>query len=651
MHIFLDRISQMIRTTVWHTISFCFITFSLSLYPMGPGIPGLENLSPEEMQQLEQELQAAAQQIDAYVNSLSPEEQAEFQRAVAEVEQMMSSMSEEELGQFFEQIMAAEMEQAQMQGMQAPMQPQQPVTFEQKPAPVISKIPLTTAEEKALALLTSLIERTDELLIKTDNIPDMSLRFNKWASQNKLSGTAAATTWEQQKNNIIELRQQVSDLKKTDLKTGKYLFLEAFIKNSALYTQLEQLNTQLQTHEPRIVVSSFGIEKLSDAAKNALQAALSAYGATLQSSKTDIKKLFEEIGPELAKIKEEEKKITEKAQAESAKGRAVTPGRTAGTQSMGDMYGYGRGGRGDDYDFGGGYPYGDYGPSRGQYRPEAEKTQAQKGKDGKGGKTPKAGGKGKEETDKDKEKDGKDKKDKGDKAAKQVGDKKEPAQEAPVACPVDGGEKLNGKLQLIESNYRYIAELLADARNKNILDFNDLMQKEPNTELVLSILPSIERRLKRLNELVTEYTKQANSELKDNKNRYNEVMNKVAHLHAEQSELQLFGESLKQIVDTLKADGVLETINPNARYAYLKDSSHEIKATDAAQSEKPTIIDLTKVKKDFPESSLSSLNDIYAEFEKLNKAIPAATAPKKADTPKPGVSRTTALPVVTPKTR
>ncbi len=597
------------------------------LHSMG-GMPGLENLSPEEMQMLEQELQAAAQQIDAYVGSLSPEEQAEFQNAVAEVEQMMSSMSEEELGQFFEQIMAAEMEQAQLQGAQ-PMPIQQPaVTFEQKPTAVASKVILTSAEEKALALLTSLIDSTDKLLLKTDNIPEISRMFEQWTKKNKITATNTNTTWQQQKNNIIELRQHISDLKKTDLKTGKYLFIEAFTKNSILYNQLELLSKQLEINEPRVVVSNFGIEKLSDDAKTALQACLSAYDASLQTTKADIKKLFEEIGPELTKIKEEEKKVTEKAQTEAAKGRTVTPGRTAGSAAgMGDYYGGGRGGYDDyGYDRGGygkDYGYGDYGrPSQGGLD-----TKAPKDKDG--GRKPQKGGSGKGEDKKDdkfknkKDKDkGKDKKD----AKPSDADKKKATTEL-VACPADGGEQLNGKYELIASNYRYLEQLLQE--NSSALDLGKLLKEQQvDPQYALYLFPTIERRLKRLNELVKEYTDMA-SKTKDIAQK-NAALEKLAALDKQQTLLKLFSANLELIVATLqdaeKADDVIRAMPADVRYAYFKNSLKLSNSEEKEALKAPS--DITK--KEFAQTSVVSLIDIAQELSKLAKAMPEKK-PEKPD--------------------
>lgn len=629
MHILFTRLFNTMRVIYFLLICFLGTGFA-QLYPMG-AIPGLENLSPEEMQMLEQELQAAAQQIDAYVNSLSPEEQAEFQRAVSEVEQMMSTMSEEELGQFFEQIIAAEMEQQQQGLQQIPPQTQpQPAALEHKAAPIVSKAPLTTAEEKALALLTSLIDYTDDFLVKTDNILDMERRFSNWASQNKLSGVGAGITWEKQKDSIIDLRQHISDLKKTDLKTGKYLFIDAFIKNTALYNQLEQLNKQLETYEPRIIVSSFGIEKLSDAAKEALKQSLSAYGASLQATKADIKKLFEEIGPELAKIKEEEKKLTEKAQAESAKGRQVTPGRTAGAQPMGDYYGGGRGGRDEygSYPYGGDYGYGDYGsPSKAEAKPETGKKE----KGGGGGK-----GKGKKEdkkeTDEEKKKrEEEERKKKEEEEAKKAGKgKRAPGAKADriptseiLACPADGGEQLNGKYELIAQNYRYIAQLLAEYPEAAKFQF---LSKKPDPQLAVYLLPGIERRLKRLNELVKEYLDQIKKT--KNKDQADAALDKILELHQEQEALIAMGtnlgELLKQFSDEENGNNALQKLNPDARYVYFKDTAHDkqvIKATDP--NAKDQQIDLTAIKTQYPEKNLASLRDIYNEWAKLNNTLAA----------------------------
>lgn len=608
MHMIVNRVISSIKIA-FYGVLVCSMLCVPHAYSMA--FPGMENLSPEEMQQLEQELQAAAQQIDAYVNSLSPEEQAEFQRAVQEVEEMMNSMSPEELEQFFEQIIAQEMEQAQMQQGIQPITTQAPITLEPKATPIVSNIPLTSAEQKALTILTSLIDSTDKILNKANNILDIESRFKNWANNNKLSGVGPMTTWQQQQDVLNEFRVQISDLKKTDLKTGKYLFIEQLIKNNALYSQLEQLSKELEIQEARIVVSK--IEKLSDTSKEALRSALNAYGSTLQSAKNDIKKLFEEIAPELAKIKEEEKKTTEKAQAEAGKTRQVTPGRTAGSADRGGYYGGGRGSY-DDYGYDGGrsgrdYGYGDYG----RQQPGAEKT----GKQPEKGKQPKPSGKGASKEDSKFEKDKKGK----DKDKKQGGDKagKTATSEKIVACPVDGGEQLNGKLELIASNYRYIAQLMSE--NKAAFDFETLLKSTTvNPQYALYLFPTIERRLKRLNELIGEYKKQAEA-VKD-VTQQNAALEKLVELHGKQEMVNTFFGDLEKTLAQLKtddADMFIREINADARYAYFKDAL-TLKKPD---EQTPLKSASEKTKQELKLESLSSLSDIFAEWQKLQTSMPS----------------------------
>ncbi len=619
MHIFLNSLLSTLNTTIF-SIFLCAVFFTPPISAMG-AMPGLENLSPEDMQLLEQTIQEEAQKMEAYVNSLSPQEREEFQKAVQEVETMMSSMNEEELSQFFEQIIAAEMEQAQLQGIQPLPLQQPPVTFEQKPVPVVSKVPLTSAEEKALALLTSLIDTTDKLLVKTDNIPEIQRMFEQWAKKNKISGASPETRWPQQKNNIIELRQHASDLKKTDLKTGKYLFIEAFIKNTSLYSQLETLVKQLETNEPRVVVSNFGIEKLSDSAKLALQTCLSAYGASLQSSKTDIKKLFDEIGPELAKIKEEEKKITEKAQADASKTRQVLPGRTAGADK-----GFG------GYYAGGNNGYDNYDHDRSRYVPDSgyginAKPGTQTDNKDQNKKTP-GSGKGKNS---DKEAQFKDKKAASKETEKKDAKLAKDAQkvDALVSCPADGGEQLNGKYELIASNYRYITELLKE--NSGALEFNKLtMTEKVDPQYALYVFPTVERRLKRLNELVNEYIKQAQAS-KDMEQK-NAALEKLVTLHSSQERLNELTEKLEVLLaplsdssDSTKADAYIREMNPNVRYAYFKDSLQLKSPFKDEKLKNPS----EAIKKQLPETGLVSLSDILAQLKKLNAAMPQKVSSKK----------------------
>src|SRR5918996_900727 len=322
----LERFCHFITKNIMVYILGITCIISSFLYPMGMGqFPGMPNLTPEEMQALEQELAQAAQAIEQHVNSLSPEEQAEFHRAVNELEQMMSTMSEEELNQFFESVIAQELSNAQEVPPTTPAAvPGAPIA-PKEPQAVVLEQKFTTEQQKALNILTSLVELTDSFMVKMQNVPDIEPKFLLWLGQGKLANVDRALDWNLFKKTIEIFKKDISDMRKIDNKTKKYLFLDALTKNDILYRELTNLESQLKAYEPRVQVVSFGIERLSSDTKNAIQKIISSFGHAVQSTSEGIKKLFETYEPEAQKIREEEKKQLEKAKAEMAQQRRPTP--------------------------------------------------------------------------------------------------------------------------------------------------------------------------------------------------------------------------------------------------------------------------------------------------------------------------------------
>src|SRR5439155_11324401 len=81
-------------------------TFTMGPKGMGPLVPegAMPNLSEAdlaELEQFEQSLAQASQEIDQYIATLSPEEQTQFYQSVQEMESMLENMSEDE----FQQLM------------------------------------------------------------------------------------------------------------------------------------------------------------------------------------------------------------------------------------------------------------------------------------------------------------------------------------------------------------------------------------------------------------------------------------------------------------------------------------------------------------------------------------------------------------------
>src|SRR5205085_10283458 len=120
----------------------------------------------------------------------------------------------------------------------------------------------------------------------------------------------------------------------------------------------------------------------------------------------------------------------------------------------------------------------------------------------------------------------------------------------------DAGEQLNGQYELIVSNYRYINDLLEE--DPRVLAVAQLLKDEkPNPQFALYTLPALERRLKRLNELIELYKKEV-VKIKDvdkvkEREKQVEAMNKLATLREKQANLNLFTEKLAEVMEKLTA--------------------------------------------------------------------------------------------------
>lgn len=591
-----------------------FICIGVATTPLYTGMPmggfpgGLPDLSPEELQALEQELEQAAQAIDQYVSSLSPAEQEAFHQEVARVEQLMSGMSPEELEQFFGEMLAQELAN---QGQEMPVPAQSAPIMQPKtePTPEIKPKITTSEQEAALALLDSIIQHTDEFLIKTNNIPDLSIRVKRWITGQKIHNASTDSGWESIKAAIEAFKQKLYRLKEVNPKTNQYTFVSLLTKNTSLYEMLTSLESTLTTHEPKLSVSSFGIEELNSESKRALVVIINAYNALLASATTEIDKLFEEYAPEAQKLKDAEIKAAEQARAEASKPRTPKAPRVGGSRESENRGQYTQ--AGSDY---GDYGYG-YGPSYGPSYGRAQEGGSPTTKKSKDKKPSSSGGGGrgypgaqnttkeeeekkkKEEEEKKKKEAGQvlpmvpgtqptdqkteDKKDKdGKPLPKPTGAK---TSQAPrVVCPVN--QSSDNTLQLIKSNLDQATEIIKEENAIHSLETELTSQTPPNMHLALVTLPGLERRAKRVDDLVTQYlTAHGNDD--EAKQNVQSLLNSYESFTKVTAELQ-------RIKTAVADDAFLQKIPAAKQYAYfaqqpeLKEDA-DTKALDAIKKSVP----------------------------------------------------------------
>jgi len=582
---------------ITRTIAFLTIT---TIGMLHAGMPGLnfDNLSPEEEAALMQEFERMAKEVEQAFNAMSPEEQEAFVQQVEELDRTMRSMSPEEQEQFIAEMIAQEMERA---GQQPEVvRPAQPI---QQPKVEVSPEQQKPSEkEPILILLNSIIQNTDKFIIKSNNIPDISLRVNRWLAGNKIQASPQAS-WETIKNDIESFKQKLHTLKDVDSKTNKYRLLPYLIKNEALSASLASLEAVLSAQEPNVSVSSFGIEELNSQSKRAIKEILSAYHATITAANAEITKLFEEYAPEAQKLKEEEQKRTEQAHAAAAQPRTPKAPRVAGSPEQVDRYPKGGGG-GYDYDYGyphggggyspsygGGYPYqeevnpkketekpgsaGAGGGKGGTEKPKADAGKKDKGKSKKDKKEEKK--KKEEEEKKKKEKEEKDKKDKEKKQGKPEEKKGEPevpgkkpttpgqapAKPASQAlCPLTDPQSPASIMQLIKNNLDQLTMLLQESKKITNIQAELMSSSTPDMQLALVTLPGLDRRIKRLDDLVKQYlAKTGHSDA---------AKKELRTLLDKHNALKAVSLQLKDIKTKLDTDEiVVDKIPATKQYAYL----------------------------------------------------------------------------------
>jgi hypothetical protein len=620
--------------TYMFTFIFMICTFPVNIYSMGGPMPGLENLTPEEMQAIEAQLAEAAQAIDQYVSSLSPEEQEEFHRAVSEVEQMMSTMSEEELNQFFEEVMNSN------EMANAPTMPVPPAATTGAPVPAKEEIKIpekqkfTNEQQQMLTLLTSIVSEIDQFLVKMQNVP-IREKIIQWTNQGKLNNIPHGMEWDALRTMIDFFKKDIADMRKSDTKTGGYLFLDALIKQESLYRSLVELDTLLKAEGPNVVVTSFGIDSLSEASKIAIQKILNSFGKIIPAVTPEIKKLFEAYEPEAQKIREEEKKKTERANLESAQQRhptsALGTARPYGPhQSQFGKQPAGYGGYGDHYGYPQGYGEGHYGPTKATQQPSESRSPASSApapaKPKKGLNV--AGKKKEEEEKKRKDAEGKEKAEqKGTRAGKKTDAEKEGGKKGtgrpPVAiCPSDGGTTPDGILALIKNTVEYTdalfgesAELLANIE-KVVIDVTAPL----DAQFLMLTIPELTRRSHRLNELLDAYADSIKKSPEAEK-----MMHDVHAAVQRSSMLKSLFPQLDKLIHTVRSDeSFVRTIPADNRYVYFGNM-------EPWQAYKPALEKPSDaITKKYTKNMLTPLQELCKELAVLHEKVSQPTVQHKA---------------------
>lgn len=301
--------------------------------------------SPDDLQQIEAE-------IDKFVRSLPPEQQAQFYKDVEELTGIMEKMSPDELTEFVGGVFteAGLVEPAPTPQIEPVSTPTATPTQEVKP-PVLVTPALTGPTEKAIAMLDSIIDSTEEFLRKAQIIPELSGKMNKWVTQKKVKNAPAQMSWESLQSKIEEFNALLYTLQDKDPKSGEYRHIGNLLKNEALYNNLAKMQVSLQAYVPLVIVPEFGLDKVTKQSRAAIREVLNQYleAFFLLDVITEIKKAQQLYEGRAKELTDEEKKFADKAKSETEKPRqqsaAVRSSGSAGKRSAydelyGNDYGY-----------------------------------------------------------------------------------------------------------------------------------------------------------------------------------------------------------------------------------------------------------------------------------------------------------------------
>jgi len=315
---------------------------------------------PISMQDMEKEMAEANRAIEEYVASLPPEEQAEFNRQVETMTQMFENMSDEE----FEKLLGEMFNEESMPQPDFSQAPQLMMEEEIVEAPQLNVEQLKKVET-AIAILNDIIKQSNMFMILINSSPELPNRINNWGKKGIISDWQEGMTWETLKIDLEYFIQKLYKAQEQDISSKEYRFLLDLIADEALYNNLIQLKTNLNTLLPIINIPEFGIQKISTQSKEAIQNILKKYteGFYLLTIPKALDAIFEKYEPQAKKIRESESAATKRALEASKEPRSPVESSEAGVESeMGYDSGYGSYGY-DDYSpyYGGGYGN-DYSP-------------------------------------------------------------------------------------------------------------------------------------------------------------------------------------------------------------------------------------------------------------------------------------------------
>jgi len=296
--------------------------------------PGMPQLSPAEQKQLEAEMAAFQEEF----NKLSPQEQESFYQSMEEAVQKIEELSQTDEGKaLLEKLDKGDISDDELDklinklvGEEAKEEPvekePEEIIEEPKPAPKPPVI-LSTKEEQAIDIISTLIIHTDEFLVKVATIPEFPGNLKQWSKKGKISWANNTKSWTALKNDIEKFETQLSALLEQDPKTGAYYHIDELLKNETLYNNIRKVQTVVIEYEPKVQEAS-PLQKINKASKTAIQKLINQYIEALYILKIpeEISTLIKKFDPKAQAAREAEEKAAKAAEL-AAKREPQAPGR------------------------------------------------------------------------------------------------------------------------------------------------------------------------------------------------------------------------------------------------------------------------------------------------------------------------------------
>lgn len=310
-----------------------FLAFALFIgLPFSMHAAPTPDLSQEDLKMLEE----IGKEVERYVSALPteaslraqgvPEEEIKKRETKekfdAEVKRY-SEMSEKQLLEEMEKVFNEAASQAPQQPQPELEKPTYTPPVQQETKPVEKPAVPSDKQLAALKLIDSVLTSTSNFLNKAQIMVELPGKIPAWIKEGKLRNWPATLTWNTFKSQVEELQLKLNKIKDRDTRSGTFKYLNDFIKDESLNNNLSKVRDSLVRNEPKIELSSFGVDKMTTESRTAVRTVLLALheATSILAIPAELDKIIEKYEPTAKKIKESEEAAQKRALEESRRGR------------------------------------------------------------------------------------------------------------------------------------------------------------------------------------------------------------------------------------------------------------------------------------------------------------------------------------------